>query len=244
MPQAFRDQTPARGEATQKPLPPRGLTTARSFLVCDLGTQEGSYTDPGTKKVTHWVKPLIKLGFELPLCLMPPTEDFPDPRPFALFKEFTWSMNSKGKFGPFCESIFGPRFEIIEEQAHGRAVRVGLLDGRDLRLEDLLNVYCKVNVMHTKSVKNGLTYANAGNFSEFPEPQPDDPPRFQRPPAFNNDKFFSLDTVPFDTAGFDSMYQWDREKIQLSKEWERMHKVAAPLDEDPYASLPDPDIPF
>ncbi len=249
MPQPFRDLE-HDFVPTQKPLPPKGLQTARIWYVVDLGTQNVEYIDPGTKKASISTKPLIKLGFELPACLMPPEEGKPNDRPFSLWKEFTWSMNFKGKFGPFCQAIYGPRFEIIQESHRGRPVRLGLLDGQDLKLADLLGVVCKVSIIHTKSVKNGLTYANAANFSEFPEPQPGDPLRFQYPPAINPPKYFDLDQ--FKSQEFDALYKWDQDKICQSKEWEKRSlgstqpATAAPEDEDPYAGQPksDDDIPF
>lgn len=233
MPQGFRQQA-AGSVQTQRPIPPKGLHTARIWYVCDMGTQEGSYADPGTGKVTPWVKPLIKLGFELPTCPMPP-EEGKEYRVFSLWREYTWSMNSKGKFGPFCQAIFGSRFEIIEEQAGRRTLRLGLLDGRDLVLEDMLGVPCKVNLIHSASKTNGLTYANISNVSEFPEPKPGYPEELQYPPIFNAPRIFNISKPTQES--FDQMYAWDQDKIKESKEWDK-------LGPDMLTQTPDLDLPF
>ena len=243
MPISFRDQQPTtRQQATQRPLPPEGQTRARIWYVVDLGIQHEEFTDPKTKKVQESYKPKIKIGMELPDCIMPPMEGQPSDRPFSLWKEFTWSMNSKkGKLAPFLFAIFGPRFKTAMETVHGREVEIGYLDGKEFQMKDLLGAYLRVTVVHNVSRGNGLTYANPGSFAEFPKPLPDDPPRYQYPKPYNENILFDLED--FNEEAFNKLYAWDRETIQAAKNWPT---VAAPPDDEPQgAPSPEPDdIPF
>lgn len=239
MPVSFRDTSNinTRSAPTQKPLPPEGVTRARIWYVVDLGVQHEEFTDPKTKKTQESYKPKIKIGMELPDHIMPPIEGQPNDRPFSLWKEFTWSMNSKkGKLAPFLLSIFGPRFKTEVEKVHGREVEIGYLDGKEFQMKDLLGVYLRVTVIHNVSRANGLRYANPGSFSEFPVPQPDDPPRYQYPAPYNKNILFDLED--FDQEAFDSLYAWDKETIQAAKNW----KTDAPTlsDEEPQGA-PGPD---
>lgn len=235
MPQDFRDApTHAR---TQRPLPPEGLTTGRIYYLVDLGTQEVPFKDPRTGKEKITFKSKIKIGIELPLLQMPKEEGKPD-RCFVVFpRKFTWSMNEKSTFPPFLQSIFGHRFRVVEEIHAGRRVRIGYLDGKELQFKDLLGVYLKVSVVHSSPDSEGFRYANVAATSEFPEPMPDDPPRFQKPAPRNEDIFFDLGD--YSDAAFNKVYPWDQEIIRLSKEWQKMH-TPPPHDPPPV----DDDIPF
>lgn len=239
MPVSFRDVSTsnAKTQATQKPLPPEGMTRARIWYVVDLGVQHEEFTDPKTKKVQESYKPKIKIGMELPDHIMPPMEGQPNDRPFSLWKEFTWSMNSKkGKLAPFCLAVFGPRFKTVTETIKGREVEIGYLDGREFQMKDLLGLYLRVTVIHTVSRNNGLRYANPGSFSEFPKPMPDDPPRYQYPAPYNKNILFDLED--FDQDAFESLYAWDKETIQAAKNW----KSDAPVPDEPQgAPSPDPE---
>ena len=234
MPRDFRNAP--QSTPTQRPLPPEGLATARIFYVVDLGVQKEEFHDPKSKKISISHKSKIKLGFEFPSLIMPKEEGKPDNRCFAIFKEHTWSMNERSKFPPFCQAIFGPRFKVIEETHKGKTVRVGQLDGREFVFGDLLGVYLKASIAHTQPNENGIKYANIVSVSEFPEPMPDDPPRFQRPAPRNPDVLFDLEN--YDPKVFDVLYKWDQEKIRLSEEWEEMHKDDQPPVDDKQDDLP------
>lgn len=229
MPQDFRNAPVS--QRTQRPLPPVGLTTGRIYYLVDLGTQEVSFTDPKTKKEKISFKPKIKMGIELPFHEMPKEDGEPE-RCFSVFpREMTWSMNEKSNFPPFCQSIFGHRFSVEEELFNGRKVRIGILDGKELAFKDLLGVYLKVSIVHSKPDDEGIVYANVGSFSEFPEPQPDDPPRYQKPNPRNPNVFFDLGN--FSQESFALVYPWDQEKIVASKEWEKMHEAPVPEPQNP-----------
>jgi len=125
---------------------PAGVYIARCFKMIDIGTQPAKQVNGKTFKAAH------KVILYWELLDQDEREDGEDPirmesgDPFAISKEYTLSMNEKANLRQDLDSWRGVPF--TEEQA------------KEFDITNLLDKFCKIQVVHAKSKDGKKTYAN------------------------------------------------------------------------------------
>jgi hypothetical protein len=119
-------------------------------------------------------------------------------QPFTISKEFTLSMNEKATLRKMLESWRGKSF--TEEEA------------KAFDITKLLGVPCMINVIHKTSGKGGQ-YADISSIATLPK-------GFAAPDQVNPKLELSFDN--WNTAIFDSLPDFVKEKIRSSKEYKAM----------------------
>jgi len=199
---------------------PAGMHLGRCYRIVDLGTQKSEYM--GQVKYLH----KIMLGWEIH-----GTDDagkpikMKDGRPFAVFKNYTWSWSEKANLRLDLKSWRGKSFTQDEMSKFD--------------LKNVLGAWCMLNVIE-RAGQNGNTYANVDGIT----PVPSIIKQNGLPEAINDNEIFNLQTP--DMEIFAKFSDHLKAKITSSPEWEKLKnkspevaKAAATLDDDE-----DSDIPF
>lgn len=201
---------------------PPGLHLARCYRIIDLGTQKSEYMG----QVKYLRK--IMFGWELhgvkedgsPLKMS-------DGRPFAMFKNYTFSWSDKATLRNDLQSWRGRPFSTEEMEKFD--------------LKNVLGAWCMLNVIE-RAGQDSQMYVNVANISPVP------PVMKQAgfPEAVNKNEIFNLSEP--DMAMFETFSDNLKKKIQNSPEWEKLSKKAAPqaAQSTPAAEtvVEDDDIPF
>lgn len=122
-----------------------------------------------------------------------------DGRRFMVSKLYTWSMYEKASLRKDLESWRGVRFKD-SDFGHG-----------GFNVKDILGVGCSLNILHEEN--DGKTYANITAITPIdkPYPEPEEPLIY-----------FSLDPEFFDRDTFESLPDWQQERISKSPEYRQL----------------------
>jgi hypothetical protein len=165
------------------------------------------------------------LGWELCGRLMS------DGRPYSVSKTINLSLHEKSTFRGWAEAMVGREFGPPDLVGRNR-----------FDVKELIGTVCLLQVEHGTSRKGNL-FAKVANLMPAPE-------GVKAPDLVNEPYYFSLDPREFDQAVFDSLPQWDREKIEASDSWvklqRRLGNAPVPQIEDkrPTSEIIGDNLPF
>lgn len=176
---------------------PAGMHLARCYRVIDLGTQKSEYM--GEIKYQH----KLMIGWEIhgtddngkPLTMA-------DGRPFAIFKNYTFSWSEKANLRLDLQAWRGRPFSAEEM--------------RRFDLKNILGAWCMLNVIERQG-KNGNMYANVNGVT----PVPSMIKQNGYPEAVNKNEIFNLSDP--DMALFETFSANLKTKIQSSPEWQKLN---------------------
>lgn len=197
---------------------PSGMHLARCYRIIDLGTQKSEYM--GVSKLLH----KIMLGWEIH-----GTDDnnvqlkMKDGRPFAMFKNYTFSWAEKANLRADLQSWRGKPFSQEEM--------------RRFDLKNVLGAWCMLNVIEKPGADNKM-YVNVAGVAPVP-------PMIKNaglPTAVNPNEMFTLSEP--DMTMFQSFSDNLKKKIMASPEWEKLQGKATPQTSKAPAFEEDEDIPF
>lgn len=200
---------------------PAGMHLGRCYRIVDLGTQKSEYM--GQVKYLH----KIMVGWEIH-----GTDDagkpikMKDGRPFAIFKNYTFSWSEKANLRLDLQSWRGKAFTQEEM--------------RKFDLKNVLGAWCMLNVIE-RAGQNGKTYANVDNISPVPAMIKQN----GLPAPVNPNEIFNLQEP--DMAIFANFSDHLKAKIQSSPEWERLTDLSPALAQSAKSVAhddSDSDIPF
>lgn len=198
---------------------PTGMHLARCYRIIDLGTQKSEYL--GVSKLLH----KIMIGWEIHGV----NDDgsaikMKDGRPFAMFKNYTFSWSEKANLRADLQSWRGKPFTAEEM--------------RRFDLKNVLGAWCMLNVIE-KQGNDGKMYVNVAGVS----PVPSVIKNAGLPAPINPNEMFTLSEP--DMVMFQGFSENLKKKIMASPEWEKLQgkapastPAAKPSFED------DGDIPF
>ena len=198
---------------------PSGMHLARCYRIIDLGTQKSEYM--GVSKLLH----KIMLGWEIHGVNDDGTPiKMKDGRPFAMFKNYTFSWAEKANLRADLQSWRGKPFTQEEM--------------RRFDLKNVLGAWCMLNVIEKPGADSKM-YVNVAGVS----PVPAVIKNAGLPAAINTNEMFTL--AEPDMVMFQSFSDNLKKKIMASPEWEKLQGKAtqqqvskAPAFQD------DDDIPF
>jgi len=152
-----------------------------------------------TENIMGTIKDLnkVRITWELPTELKVFNEEKGE-QPYVVSKEFTLSMNEKSNLRKFLESWRGKNFTEAEAEKFD--------------ITALLDKACQLSIIH-KTAKNGNTYAEISGVFALPK-------GYQMPERIN--KITELNYEHFDQELFDSLPQFLKDKIVMSKEYQKM----------------------
>jgi len=199
---------------------PAGMHLARCYRIVDLGTQKSEYM--GQVKYLH----KITLFWEIhgsddngnPLIMK-------DGRPFAIFKNYTFSWSEKANLRLDLQSWRGKPFSQEEM--------------RSFDLKNILNAWCMLNVIERQG-QNGNTYANVNGVT----PVPSVIKQAGLPQPVNKNELFNLQEP--DWALFETFSDHLKAKITASPEFTKIkEKPVQAISQAPSVDDDiDSDIPF
>lgn len=200
---------------------PAGMHLARCYRIIDLGTQKSEYM--GVSKLLH----KIMLGWEIHGV----NDDgsaikMKDGRPFAMFKNYTFSWAEKANLRADLQSWRGKPFTQEEM--------------RRFDLKNVLGAWCMLNVIE-KPGSDGKIYVNVAGVS----PVPAVIKNAGLPAAINPNEMFTLSDP--DMVMFQGFSDNLKKKIMASPEWEKLQgKTPASAQSAPKGKFDDmdDDIPF
>ena len=195
---------------------PPGLHLARCYSIVDLGTQKTEYMGQ--------VKFLRKLRFSWEIH---GTNDNRQPivmrdgRPYAIFKNYTYSWSEKANLRLDLQSWRGKPFTQEET--------------RKFDLSKILGQFCMLNVIERQG-QNGKTYANIDGVN----PVPSVIKQSGLPEGVNPTEIFNLKEP--DMKVFEGLSDYIKTKITASPEWAKLDikPVGQEFSDDPASD----DIPF
>jgi len=194
---------------------PSGAHLARCYRIVDVGTQKSEYMG----EVKHLHK--IMFGWEIHV-----TDDdnkpirMKDGRPFAIFKNYTWSWSPKSNLRLDLQSWRGRDFTKEEQNRFD--------------LKNVLGVWCMVNLIE-RTGSDGKTYVNINGIT----PVPAAIKQAGLPEAVNSNELFEISNPDMDL--FSKFSDNLKRKIESSPEWKKRGvstTSTAPAVED------EDDIPF
>lgn len=200
---------------------PSGMHLGRCYRIVDLGTQKSEYM--GQTKYLH----KIMIGWELhgtddngkPLKMN-------DGRPFAIFKNYTFSWSEKANLRLDLQSWRGKAFTQEEM--------------RKFDLKNVLGAWCMLNVIERQG-QNGKTYTNVDGIT----PVPSIIKQNGLPQAVNPNELFNLQKP--DWVMFEKFSDHLKQKIIASPEFEKAkggNKVQEPVATQSFDDPEFDDIPF
>ena len=183
---------------------PSGMHLARCYRIIDLGTQKSEYM--GVSKLLH----KIMLGWEIHGVNDDGTPiKMKDGRPFAMFKNYTFSWAEKANLRADLQSWRGKPFTQEEM--------------RRFDLKNVLGAWCMLNVIETS--KDGKVYTNVATVS----PVPSVIKQTGLPEPVNKNELFKIDEP--DMAMFEGFSEHLKKKIQASPEWEKLNSKSKKVDD-------------
>lgn len=162
------------------PLVPEGVYTARCFKIIDLGTQWIEWA--GEKKEQR----KVLITWEL----LDDEVKMEDGRPFAATKQYTATLDERGRLRPDLEAWRGKKFTDAELEAFD--------------LKTVLGAYCTIQIVHDETGK----YANVNSIMAF---------KGEKPKPVNPDVAFDIDEP--DMEVFATFSDKMKEKIQAAPEF-------------------------
>lgn len=157
------------------------------------------------------VVPQVRITWEL-------SELMADGRPFSISREYTATFGPKGNLRKMLEAWRGRPFTAEELNSFS--------------LENVLGAPCMLSVIHKPSKDGTKVYANVGSVVALPKGMP-------CPEPVNPAVKFDIGN--FDEAVFNSLPEWLRAKILLSKEMEGDVPTTKQEDNEP---TDDSSVPF
>lgn len=180
-------------EKKQRPIPPQGPQVAVCYSIIDLGTHMKSFQNQEAKPT-----PLLHISWELPNLPFAVFKEGDQPKPLALFQEYSTSMGDKAKLPKLLTSWRGvPPTDLAKE------------------LPQFLGQPCLINVEYKNDKqKPEIIYANVAmnglGVMRLPT-------NTQVNNLTNPKVFFNLDQ--YSHAQFLTLPEWIRKKIMSSLEW-------------------------
>jgi hypothetical protein len=197
---------------------PPGMHLGRCYRIVDLGTQKSEYM--GQTKYLH----KIMIGWEIHGVGEDGKEiKMKDGRPFAIFKNYTFSWSEKANLRLDLQSWRGKAFSQEEM--------------RKFDLKNVLGAWCMLNIIE-RAGQNGNTYSNVDGVT----PVPAIIKQNGLPQAVNKNELFNLQEP--DWTLFESFSDNLKTKIIASPEFEKAkggNKMQEPVATQ---SFDDEDIPF
>ncbi len=190
-------------------LVPAGVYLARCYKMVDMGTQKVVSKKFGTKEVRQ-----VILYWELLQDDDGGKVAMEDGRPFSISKTYTLSMNSKANLRADLNSWRGVPFTDAEAE------------GFDIT--NLLDKYCKLQVVHNKS--GDKVYANVGSIMTTKKTAE----------GVNEVVGFSISDP--DMEVFAKLPEWLQGKIRESAEWDDDAEVDTETDAPAQAVADDGEI--
>lgn len=206
-------------EKKQKPIPPQGPQVAICYSIIDLGTHMKSYQNQEPKAT-----PLVQFSWELPNLPHQVFIEGTEPKPYAVFQEYTTSIGEKAKLPKMLSSWRGqPCNDLAKE------------------LPLFLGQPCYINIEHKQDKNNpNIKYANVAmnGLGVMRLPQ-----GMQINPLTNPKVFFNLDN--YSHEAFIALPKWMREKIKTSLEWSGIvARYGQPPEPQPETSSMQPNTNF
>lgn len=193
---------------------PAGAHLARCYRIVDLGTQKSEYM--GETKYLH----KIMVGWEIHGMNDDGSKiTMTDGRPFAIFKNYTYSWSDKANLRIDLQSWRGRPFN--EDEMY------------KFDLANVLGAWCMVNVIERQG-QNGNTYANVAGIT----PVPAMIKKNGLPEAVNKNEIFNI--AQPDMEAFNGFSDNLKKKIESSPEWQKRSKNEQPADVD----IDSENIPF
>jgi hypothetical protein len=162
------------------PLAPEGVYTARCFKIIDLGTQTIEWAGE-----TKFQKKVL-ISWEL----LDDKEKMEDGKPWAASKQYTATLDERGRLRPDLEAWRGKKF--TEDEL------------KDFDLKNVLGKYCTIQIVHSEDGK----YANVNSIMAF---------KGEKPNPVNPDVAFDIDNP--DMEIFETFSDKMKEKIQAAPEF-------------------------
>jgi hypothetical protein len=195
---------------------PSGLHLARCYRIIDLGTQQSEYKG----QVKHLHK--IMIGWEIhgtneegqPLRMK-------DDRPFAIFKNYTFSWSDKSNLRLDLQSWRGKPFSQEEM--------------RKFDLKNILGAWCMLNAIEREG-QNGYTYTNVNGVTPVPALIKQN----GLPQGINPTEIFNLSEP--DMELFDKFSEKLKMKIASSPEWQKLNKKMPSQPDSRQNSTEDSDL--
>jgi len=158
------------------------------------------------------VVPQVRITWEL-------SELMSDGRPFSISREYTATFGPKGNLRKMLEAWRGRAF--TQEELGG------------FSLENVLGAPCMIGVVHKASKDGTKVYANVGSVMAVPKGMP-------VPEPVNPQVKFDIGN--FDNKVFESLPDWLRTKIMMSKEME--DQDVTPKAEEQEPTIDSDEVPF
>lgn len=160
------------------------------------------------------VVPQVRITWEL-------SELMSDGRPFSISREYTATFGPKGNLRKMLEAWRGRAF--TQEELGG------------FSLENVLGAPCMIGVVHKQSKDGTKVFANVGSVMALPKGMP-------MPEPVNPQVKFDIGN--FDTQVFNSLPEWLRAKIMMSKEMEDQEVPTQSVEEDKEPVIESDEVPF
>jgi len=209
--------TVATAPKNERKLVPEGTHVARLYKFMNLGTRFQMFE--GRKK--DFPDTLITLTFEVPNEIDKFTVTKEDgtteevEKPLVITREFTLSMGPKSNLRPFVNGILGTN--LGDDEAYS------------FDLENLVDKYCLISVIHKPSLDGSKTYAKVVSASPLMKGQ-------IPPPPFNKNQVFNVNTAS--KEDIDALPEFLKEKITVSDEYRKRFGT----EDSP--NLEEEDVPF
>lgn len=183
--------------STKRELIPTGNYIARCYQMIHIGTVDE--TVMGTLKTLN----KVRIGWELPTELKVFDESKGE-QPLAISKEYTLSMHEKSNLRKMLASWRGKDFTEAEARAFD--------------ITKLLGAACMLNIIHKQGTKDPTrTFEEISSVTPLPK-------GITCPPQVN--ATLLLDYDHFDTAIYEKLPDFIKQKISSSKEYKRMQAPA------------------
>jgi len=207
----------ATNTAQVKELIPAGNYVARCYQMIQIGTVDELVN--GEKKTMH----KCRIGWELPTEQKVFKEEN-GLQPLVISKEFTLSMHEKSNLRKVLASWRGKDFS--EEEA------------KSFDITKLLGAPCMLNIIHKPSKDGSKIYQEIGSISPIPK-------GFEVPAQITPSMVLEYDD--FDTAVFERLPDFIKDKIKSSAEFKKMLAPQESILDDKFdfpEATPNADLPF
>jgi hypothetical protein len=201
---------------------PSGTHLARLYKIINLGTHDGEWQ--GRPKVSS----LVRLYWELPNEMKEYEKDGQMVRaPFAISREFTFSMGEKANLRRIVEGMIGTT--LSDDEAYG------------FDIEQLLGMPCLATVVHETGKSSGKKFAMLTTVAPVMR-------GMEVPPQFNKSEVLNVSEMTEEEIG--KLPPWLADKMRESHEYKRKNgtmiteNTGEPVEQDSYPELTKDEIPF
>jgi len=180
---------PRQSVKKQRPIPPIGSFAARCFMIVDMGTQKKSFQ--GKESAI----PVVKFGWEFPNLPFAVFNEGEQPKPLAVFQDYTVSLGDRAKLPKMLCSWRG----------------VPAIQNLGAELPQYLGAPCLLGIIHNpdKQIPE-IKYANISSIMRLPQ-------EMSINPMVNKSIFFNLDQ--YSHQAFLSLPEWIQNEIKKTPEW-------------------------